>query len=354
MALRPVPAYLMAGAVAAGLFGCVAGGGQVRRPADPTVREVTVAVLRPPAVNLFDRAVQVVGVAPFSGPGGRDLSKKLAAQLAELGAFRTVPPEVLEERLLKTGLAVGWESSGSSLRWVHERTALDAVVVGRVETFQLQGVEEEKDTLTLEGTGRYEFVRTEEGKIAYRERFEYRSVPLYCRTDRGIVAASYRVWDVKRAEPVATVRHELSAEVPSFCYRGDVPDALKRQAQQRLLRRLFGRLNRRFLEEIAPHWERVQMAFEVLSGVADSALSHRNELGILYASRGEWRRAADMWADCVADAPDLPATHYNLALAYRAMGRVSAALEHLNRAISRAPRPLYLRERARVRALAGR
>jgi len=43
--------------------------------------------------------------------------------------------ENVEERLMKAGLSVAWDAARSSLQWIHERTALDAVIVGRVPDF---------------------------------------------------------------------------------------------------------------------------------------------------------------------------------------------------------------------------
>jgi len=318
----------------------------------PPVREVTVRVVRPPAINLSDWGVETVGVLPAEGPGGPALSRELAGQLERGGAFRLLGPAAMEERLLKAGLALGWDATASQLRWAQERTAVDAVVVGRVEAFRVEEREDEKETLTLRGTGEYGFVRNEEGKLAYREKKAYASVPLFCRTDQGRVAAAYRIWEVRGGAEVATVRHELSAEVPSFCYRGDVPERLKDQARDRLLQRLFSRLNEQFLAEVVPRFERARVAFEVIPGGGDGALVHRNELGILSASRGEWAQALEMWRECLVDRPDLPAAHYNLAVAYRAVGRLSLAEAHLKKAIAAAPLPLYRRALQEVQDLA--
>jgi hypothetical protein len=318
---------------------------------DPQLREVTVRVIRPPRVNLYDRGIETLGVVDFDGPAGTDIARRLAAQVEDNGAFRVLDPISVSERLMKAGLSVGWEAEGSLLRWVHERTALDAVVVGRVEVFRVEEGEKTKQTLALRGTGEYSFVMTEEGKLAYRERMAYHRLPLFCRLDRGTVAASYRVWDVRRGEQVATSRHELTTEMSSFCYRGDVPERLKIQALDRLLQKLFLRLNEQFLDEIVPRTERTQLAFEVLPGGSDPTLLQRNELGILYASRAEWRRAVEMWQDCLLHRPDFPAAHYNLAMAYRATGRLSLALEHLKKAVAVVPRPVYRSSLAEIRGM---
>jgi tetratricopeptide (TPR) repeat protein len=139
----------------------------------------------------------------------------------------------------------------------------------------------------------------------------------------------------------------------SFCYRGDVPERLKTQALNRLLEKLFLTLNEAFLEEIAPRTERAQVPFEVLSGATDASLVHRNELAILYASRGEWNRAIEMWQDSLLNRPDLTAAHYNLAMAFRAMGRLSLAEDQLKKAIALAPRPLYRNSLAELREALG-
>ena len=338
---------------AAGLQGCGHGQG-VRAERPPPLRRVTVLSIRPSPVNLYDRGVEVVGVVPFSGPSGKALARKLADQLARTGMYRVVGPDEMSERLMRVGLTVRWDEPPTALRWVHERTGVDAVVGGRVVEFEVEGFERAKETLSLEPTGKFGFEWTEEGKLAYRERFAYRRVPLFCRTDSGTVGAAYRVWDLRRGEVVATVRKRLTAEIPSFCYRGDVPDSLLLQAQQRLLRRLFLQLNARFLETVVPERERRELAFPVGGGGGPSGLAHRNELGILYAARGRWPDAIHTWEECLAAAPDAAWVHYNLALALRSVGRVTEAAEHLKEALILRPRELYRRALREVRELGPR
>ena len=320
---------------------------------DTDVREVTVRIIRPPVVNLYDRGTETLGVLDFAGPSGAEIARRLAVQIEKTGAFRVLDPVAAGDRLMKAGLSVGWETPASGLRWVHERTAIDAVVIGRVEVFHVEARSSEKETLSLQGTGEYGFERTDQGKIAYREKMTYKRVPLFCRSDQGAVAASYRVWDLRRGEEIATRRHELSTEMSSFCFRGDVPERLKNEALNRLLEKLFLRLNDGFLDEIVPRSDRAQIAFEVVSGVGDASLVHRNELAILYASRGEWSRAVEMWQDCLLHRPDLTTARYNLAMAFRATGRLSQAADQLNKAIAIDPRPLYRDALAELRQATG-
>ncbi len=339
--------------LAGGLVGCSPGPWRADTAPDPALREVTLRVLRAPPLNLHDRGTEVLGVAPFAGTGGAALARRLAEQLDTTGAFRVLAPDALGERLLRAGVALEWDTSASALRWAHERSALDAVVVGRVEAFEVEERRAEKETLLRQPTGRKVFVLTEDGKLAYQDEMEALTVPLYCRSDFGRVAASYRVYDLRQGAPMATVRHELSTELASFCYRGDVPEHLQQQAQRQLLEKLFQRLNQQFVEEITPRLERAAAAFEVLPGGYPAALIHRNELGILKATRGEWGRAVEAWQDCLADNPDLPAAHYNLAVVYRATARFTLAEAHLLKALAQARRPLYLRALREVRALRG-
>jgi len=314
-----------------------------------TVRRVAARVLVPPPINLYDRDMETLGVVAFEGPSGQALAEDLAARLDETRAYRVVGPGGMAERLLRAGVSVAWDASASSLRWAGERAGVDAVVVGRVQEFHAEGWDDEKETLTLRGTGEYRFEVNDEGKLAYREKKAYQRVPLFCRTDRGTVAAAYRVLDLRRGAVVATVEHDISTELPSFCYREDVPARLINQARDRLLRRLFQRLNQGFLEDVVPRAERSELAFEVVAGVLDGGLVHRNELGILSASRGEWQQALDVWRDCLLDFPDAAPVHYNLAVVYRAMGRITRAEEHFAKAAALAPRSLYLESLREVR-----
>jgi len=305
-------------------------------------RRVTVQMLLAPTVNLHDRAVATLAVREFAGAEGPALANDLAAALARRQVFAVVGPRVLEERLLRLGLAVGWESTASNLRWSYERAGVDAVVVGRLEIFAISDREKAQDVLTAVETGEYGFTLNDEGKLAYREKVELRQVPLYCRTALGTVAASYRVWDTRRGELVATVHHQLSTEVPSFCYRDDVPVEVEHASQQRLLRRLFADLNEQFLADILPIAMRGELEFLPLPGGAGGALVQSNELAILCASRNDWERAVDLWQDALRARPDLAALHYNLGLAYRATSRPTRAREHLEKAVNLAPRePLY-------------
>jgi tetratricopeptide (TPR) repeat protein len=241
---------------------------------------------------------------------------------------------------MRLGLSVGWDASASLLRWVHERAAVDVVVVGRLEVFEISGRDKSADTLTLVETGEYGFIVNEEGKLEYREKTELQEVPLYCRTDIGTVAASYRLWDARRGELVATVRHDLSTAVPSFCYRGDVPKSVERAARERLLRRLFSDLNEQFLADIVPRAMRAEMVFQALPGTTGGALVQSNELAILYASRNQWQLAVEMWRDCLRDRPDLAPVHYNLGLAHEAAGRFTLARKHLEQALTLDPREI--------------
>ncbi len=338
-------------AVLLGLAACSGARPSPQGPA-PGVRRITVRVVRPPPVNLYDRGVAVVGVIPFSGPSGPELARRLARQLARTGAYRVVGPDAMDRRLMKAGLAVRWDETPSALRWVHDRVGVDAVIGGRVERFSVEGFERRKQTLALEPTGEYGFVWTEEGKLAYREKMAYRPVPLFCRTDWGTVGARYRVWDVRRGEVVATLYREITATVPSFCYRGDVPDRLIRQAQERLLRRLFTRLNDRFLGAVVPGHELQDLTFELADPSAPASLVRRNELGLLFAARGRWQDAIQTWESCLAEDPDLPWARYNLAMALRAVGRLTEAAEHLRQALVLVSRERYREAIRRIQALA--
>ncbi|MBI5014248.1 MAG: tetratricopeptide repeat protein [Deltaproteobacteria bacterium] len=331
--------------LAIGVAACGGAGSSLQWPADrssPEVRPVALRVLRPAPVNLADAGIEVVAVAPFEGPGGAEIADNLARQLGTEGPLRALPPEVGRDRLMKSGVSVSWEAAGSSLRPLRERGGVDGVVVGRVEVFQVEGWEKQsEDTLTPHKTGEYGFVRNEEGKIAWREKVEYARVPLYCRTDRGTVAAVYRVWGADRPSAVATVRRELTMEMPSFCYRVDVTDRLRREAQSRLLQKLFRELNARFLQDVVPGVESVTVPFEVLPSGTEPGLVYRNELALVYVGRGEWTRAREMWTECLAERPDLAAAHYNLARLEQALGHTTAAAGLLNKALALRPNPLY-------------
>lgn len=291
-----------------------------------------------------------MAIVPAAEGADAALSQHLAGRLDQTGAFLVLHPAAVRERLMKAGVAVGWDTPASSLRWAYERTGVDAVVVARVETFRIEEWEDVKEAFALRGTGEYGFVRNEEGKLVFREKRALASVPLVCRSDRGNVAASYRVWETRQGAEVSTLRYELSADVPSFCYRGDVPAQVTNRARDRLLQRLFDQLNEEFLGAIAPRTERASVLFEILSAGGDGALVQRNELAILSATRGDWREAVDLWRECLMGRPSLPGVHYNLAVAYRATGRLTLAETHLQEALAVAPRPLYRRALQEVRS----
>jgi hypothetical protein len=311
---------------------------------------VIVGVVRSPAVNLYDRGVKTVAIVPAAEGSDAALSRHLAVRLDQSGAFFVLHPAAVRDRLMRAGVAVGWDATASSLRWASERTGVDAVIVARVETFRIEEWEDVKESFALRGTGEYGFVRNEEGKLVFREKRALASVPLVCRADRGNVAASYRVWETRQGTEVATLRYELSADVPSFCYRGDVPAHVTNRARDRLLQRLFDQLNDQFLKAIVPRTERASVHFEVLGAGVEGALVQRNELAILSAGRGEWREAVDLWRECLVGRPAVAAIHYNLGMAYWATGRPTLAESHLQEALTAAPRPLYRRALQEVRS----
>ncbi len=338
----PIWAWLALAATAVVAASCAAP--DVRpRGSDPPLRRVTARVVRPAPVDLYDRRLETLGVVAFEGPGGRDLAQDLARRLARTGAFRVVGPAEMGERLMRAGLIVRWDESPSALRWVYERTGVDGVVGGRVVEFRVEGFEEEKLTLAPAPTGEFGFVRTEEGKLAYREKLAYRPVPLFCRTDTGTVGAQYRIWDLRRGEVVATLPRRLTTQVPSFCYRGDVSADLIHEAQGRLLKRLFGQLNRQVLESLVPEHERRDLFFEVVGPGVKTSLVHANELGILHASQGRWRQAIETWEECVRLAPDAAWARYNLGVALAAVGRRTEARKQFQEAWIRKRRPVYRR-----------
>jgi hypothetical protein len=353
MAVLGVAAGALALALTLGLSACGAArpGAQVLTDgSSPRVREVVVRVLRPPPVNLLDLGIEVLAVVPFEGPGGPEIAENLAAQLEGDGPLRALPSEEARASLMRAGVAFSWDAPSSSLLGLRKRGGVDGVVVGRVEVFEVEGWEKKSDdTVARRGTGEYGFILNEEGKIAWREKVEYARVPLYCRTDRGTVAASYRVWDAARASAVATVRRDLTMEMPSFCYRVDVSSRLKQEAQSRLLQKLFRELNARFLQEVVPLAEKATVAFELFPEGEESGLVYRNELAILYASRGEWARAREMWEECLAERPLLAAAHYNLARLDQSRARLTAAAEHLAKALALRPNPLYRQALREVR-----
>ncbi len=337
---RAVAGGLLFGVAAAACGGPGAGTRGDGRP-DPAVRAVVAPVLVPPAVNLLDRDVRVVAVIPFEGPSGADLARRLAGQFARAGMFEVLSPAQTEARLTRAGVGASWDPDPTSLRWISERAGIDAVVVGRVTTFHVDDREKEGDTFTLTPTGRFRFERNEKGKLVYREQMVYRRVPLFCRADLGTVAATYRVLDTRRGEVAATLPYRVSTEMSSFCYREDVPEALKLQARNRLLRKLFTQLNDQFLGDVVPRPALRRFWLQGKLGGAPPELVRRNELAVLLASRGEWERAIDLWRDCLDARPDLPGIHYNMAVACRALGRVTLAERHLRKALTRDDRPLY-------------
>ena len=342
---------LALGAVVAGLMACAPAGHTLLVPQDVVGRRITVRTMQPSRVNLLDHAVETLGVVAFEGPSGGELANDLASQVEKTSAFRVVGPQALSGRLMKVGLSVEWDASPSSLLWVYKRAAVDAVVVARVEVFEVEGREHAKDTPTLVDTEEMGFEINEEGKLVYRPKQEYREIPLYCRTVRGAVAASYRVWGARSGEMIATVRHELATEIPAFCYRGDLPVELERDSQERILRRFLTRLNKQFLEDIVPETAREEILFKTLPGGAGGAQVQRTELAIHYADQGDWKRAIEMLRDCLWDRPDLAAVHYNLAVAYQATGQITLAGESFKKALTLAPRdPLYRQARRELEA----
>ena len=56
-----------------------------------------------------------------------------------------------------------------------------------------------------------------------------------------------------------------------------------------------------------------------------------------HANRGDWRAAYDLASEGLADHPDHPSLHYNLACYAAMAGMRDAALEHLRRAVEREP-----------------
>lgn len=309
---------------------------------EPTVRKVTVRAVRPPPINLLDIGAGVVGVIKFQGESGLEIAERLAVHLKRLGNFQVYDPSRVQDQLNMVGIAEGFEKTQVSLRWAHENTAVDVFITGEVLEFKVTGSEIIKETFVLQGTGEEELYITEFGKLGKKERMEHRKVPLFCRTDHGSVGAAYYVWDAKSGEKIGTVNHSLSSDMPSFCYREDVPAELQVLAQERLLQRLFDRLNEEFISQITPKPMRDLYEFEVLSTSFNSSLGRRNELGILSASRGNWNQAEDVWRDLIYENPDLSAAHYNLGLVYRAMGRLTMAADELTKAFSQNPKSLYL------------
>lgn len=309
---------------------------------DSTVRKVTVRVIRPAPINLLDIGGSTLGVVQFKGPAGFEIADRLASQLAELGDFQVYDPTTMHDRLDMLGISKEFETKAVSLRWMHENTAVDVLISGEVKKFEATGYETIKDTFVLEGSGEEEFYITDFGLLSKREKMVQRKVPLFCRTDQGSVAAVYTVWDARTGSQIGEVERSLSSDMPSFCYREDVPEEVQLSARHRLLQRLFVRLNEEFISQITPEPMRDLYDFEVVSTMVDSELGRRNELGILSASRGKWQQAEDVWHELVYENPDMSAAHYNLGLVYRATARLTTASQELSKAFSLEPKPLYV------------
>lgn len=311
---------------------------------------VTISMTRPPEVDMS--RYKRIAVADFRG---REGSGSLAAYLLvsrifESKAFDVVERQRMENILNEHSLNMSGAVDDSTAKQIGNILGVDALIFGEVATYEVEDQQGKEKVKKEVWTGEYEkdkdgndvYEKTLFGgkkkKKVYKE--EFVDQPFVVRS--GSVSVNFRVVDVSTGKIIAiksnsSSYHDKASGVDEI---GGLP------AGGEVLNNLMVKVVEKFVRQIAPYAVRVTREFE--------KKGRRSEQGIKLAKAGLWDEAVDLFERERDASPSEAYVHYNLGIAYEAVGKLDLAEEAYKEATSIEPEARYLKALAEVKQGRGR
>ena len=302
----------------------------------------------PSEVDLKPKGVESIAVLNLDGPGdsGSSLSELLTTKLVQGNYYKVVERERLNKVMNEHKLAMTGFIDEQTAQEVGKLVAVNAILMGKVNTYSVKDEPYTKTVMVTKGTGRYRRDCNSQGKCQQVEIFE--QVPTQENHHRrvGTVSATQKVVDVKSGGVLAA---KDAAE--SYLYdTGDrgVMDVFNKPAPElgeaEALTYLTGKVAEALTGQIQPHTIQEEGEFE-LGGMsrflgelgADKEIKHAIDM----TKAGRVDEAIQKYKSMVSSNPQNCTAHYNLGIIYMQSKDHQKAQSALRAAENCNPKPRY-------------
>lgn len=294
----------------------------------------------PAAIDVGD--IDRVAVADFDGlnQSGQMVAAKLTEGIVENGRFQMFERAKLASILDERNFGKSEHVDPATVKKL-KLAGVDALIFGMVDVYSVDDQTGVTKVETKIGSGEYETVKEKgkDGKVREVKKEILKTVMV----DRGHVVrkgtmgVTFRMASVNTGQIVA-----IKSETVHFSEKAWDNETRKLPAKEMILEDLSNQVAYRFLSQIQPQYVVRNANFEK-NDIAET------EVAIKYAKAGLWDKAASTLGDVAVAMPTTASAHYNLGLAYDALGDHSAAASSIERAISLEPKDKYIALLAQVR-----
>lgn len=226
---------------------------------------------------------------------------------------------------------------------------VDGVVFSTVKKLEILPTEKGVDRIEkMVWTGEYERDATgeiieevsAEGKSVKKKKFKLQPVDQSYQIRKAEIGAEFKLADLKKGGLIFS--KEMTEKYTSGKIIPEEGQALP--TDEAVKRKLIVQINQRFINEIAPQTLEVKRVVESGPTMIDS--------GAVFAKKGEWKKAADMWDQAKKMYPANASVYYNLGLASEAQGDFeSAEIYYRKAALLNSKSKLYQKAIENIRAM---
>ncbi|GJM44629.1 MAG: hypothetical protein DHS20C21_14710 [Gemmatimonadota bacterium] len=332
---------------------------RVRLPAAPTILSLALLALfaqthlagcsaptarfqvrLPAEIDVGD--IERVAVADFDGlqQSGLLVAAKLTEGIVSNGRFQMFEREKLQDILSEREFSRSDHVDPATAHQL-KLAGVDALIFGVVDVYS---VDDQTGITKVEkkvSTGEYETVQENDGQGSTRE--VQKEIVETVLVDRGHViregtmGVTFRMASVNTGQIVA-----IKAETVHFSQKVWEDERQDLPAKEMILESLSREVAQRFLRQIQPQVVMRTARFE-------NNEAAETEVGIKYAKAGLWDKAALSLRSVAVAIPTTASAHYNLGLAYDALGQHGSAADSIERAIQLDPKDRYIQVLAQVR-----
>lgn len=295
--------------------------------------------LRPAELDV--RGIERVAVADFDGipQSGRMVAAKLTEGIVSNGHFQMFEREKLESILTERKFSQSEHVDPATANKL-KLAGVDGLIFGIVDVYSVDDQTGITKVETTVKTGEYETVVEKDRNGKTRE--VQKEIVKKVLVDRGHVirkgtmGVTFRMANVNTGQIVA-----VKAETVHFSQQAWDDETEKLPAKEMILESLSQQVAHRFLSQIQPQYVVRTAQFEK-NEAAETAVA------IKYAQAGLWDEAATTFRSVTVAGPAVSSAHYNLGIAYDALGQYDVAAASIQRAIRLEPKDKYIQVLAQV------
>lgn len=305
--------------------------------------KIPIMIYRPAEIDIRARNIDKIAVAAFISKDnyGIKAAEIFSMTLADTLIYEVKGPMDVERDLLVNGIALKPLMEKSMLNEIGRALEVDAFFLGEVLKREIKEEIYSKVVTEKEGTGDYEYIQNESGKLEKKEKVTKKDVELECKARVGKIEILFKLYDSKTGNLIFEKKEALTEEVDAFCYKIDLsPEEMSEEKEEVLLDELVQELCIGFVKQITPTSKTEFVIFEKVPD-ADTFSNYLFRIGIDYAKMGEWPRAIDSFKQCKDKNRDKSEAYYNLGVAYKGYGWFSNALSEFIEANNRTEKKLY-------------